>query len=131
MDAEGFFKTGDIGFFNDDHSLMVVDRIKDVFKYKGFHVNPSEIEKCIQALEGVQLVSVVGIPNEEAQNLTTAAVVKKAGFEKLTEREIVEHVAKSLAFNKHLHGGVVFMDSFPMTVSGKILKRAIREKLLK
>jgi 4-coumarate--CoA ligase len=131
LDSEGFLKTGDIGYFNEDHSLMVVDRIKDIFKYKGFHVNPSEIEQCIQALEGVQQVSVIGIPDEEVQNRATAAVVRKSGFEKLTEREIVEHVSRNLTSIKHLHGGVVFMDSLPMTVSGKILKRAIREQLLK
>jgi 4-coumarate--CoA ligase len=130
LDSEGFFKTGDVGLFNDDQSLMVVDRIKDIFKYKGYHINPSEVEDCIMTHEGVELVTVVGIPDDETQNLTKAAVVKKAGFEKLTEKEIIAHVAKSLHFSKHLYGGVVFMDSLPMTVSGKILKRAIRDKLL-
>lgn len=110
---------------------MVVDRMKDTFKYKGFHVNPSEVEGCILQLEGVEAVSVIGVPDEETQNLATAAVVKKVGFEKLTTREIISHVAKNLPPPKQLHGGVVFMNALPMTVSGKVLKRAIRDKLLK
>jgi 4-coumarate--CoA ligase len=109
---------------------MVIDRINDMFQWKGFHINPSDIEDCIQSLDGVKLVSVVGFSDPEI-NRTTAAVVKKVGFEKLTEKQIIEHVAKNLPLHKQLHGGVVFMDSLPMTVTGKILKRVIRDRLSK
>jgi 4-coumarate--CoA ligase len=120
-------KTGDIGYFNEDLSLMVVDRKKDIFKWKGYHVNPSEIEAQILTIEGVEQVSVVGVPDPEFQQLATAAVIRKIGYESLSEQEIVDHVTKNLTFYKHLHGGVQFMNEFPMTVSGKVQKRKVLE----
>jgi 4-coumarate--CoA ligase len=131
IDSEGFLKTGDIGYFNEDQSLMLIDRKKEVFKYNGYPINPSEIEETIQSIPGVEQVTVVGIPHPEFINLAWAAVVRQAGFEHLSEQHIVDHVAQKLAVYKHLHGGVLFMDSLPMTVSGKVLKRVIRETLTK
>ncbi|XP_037033100.1 4-coumarate--CoA ligase 1-like [Bradysia coprophila] len=132
VDSEGFFKTGDIGFFDDDTSLVVVDRKKELFHYKSYHVNPSDIEDVILSMEGVADVAVVGISDPRAQYLATAAVVKKSGFdEAITERTIVDFVANRLPFYKHLYGGVVFMDSLPVSPAGKVMKRWIREQLMK
>lgn len=128
MDYEGFFKTGDIGYIDDDE-LVIVDRKKEIFKFRGYHINPSEIEDVISLIDGIAQVSVVGIPDPVYYNLTTAAVVKKNGYDNLTEQVIINHVAQHLSFYKHLIGGVVFMDSLPMSASGKILKKLIREKL--
>ena len=110
---------------------MLIDRKKDVFKWKGYHINPSEIEESILSIAGVEQVTVIGVPHPEFQNLATAAVVLKTGFENLSDKQIVNHVAQKLPFYKHLHGGVMFVESLPMTVSGKVLKRAIREMLSK
>jgi 4-coumarate--CoA ligase len=131
LDDEGFVKTGDIGYFNEDESLMVTNRKKDVFKWKGYQVNPSEIEELIQSIEGVGQVSVVGIPDQESQNLATAFVVTRTGFTNLTEQKIVDHVARHLSTHKQLHGGVVFIDSLPRTVSGKVKKRLLIENISK
>lgn len=130
-DKDNFIKTGDIGYFNDDGMLFVVDRKKDILKYKGIHVNPSEIENVIESIEGVQAVSVVGIPDELYVNLITAAIVKREGFEKLTEKEIIEFVASRLPEYKQLSGGVYFFKKLPTTLSDKIIKRLVLEEILK
>jgi len=130
VDSDGFFKTGDIGFFDDDYSLVVVDRKKEIFFYNSYQVNPSEIEDLILSLDGVAEASVVGISDASAENLATAAVVKKSGFDELTDQEIVDFVANRLPFYKHLHGGVVFMDSLPTSAAGKVMKRWIRSKIM-
>lgn len=133
VDSEGFFKTGDIGFFDnglyDDYSLVVVDRKKEIFFYKSYQVNPTEIEELILSIDGVAEASVVGINDPSTQNRATAAVVKKSGFDELTEQVIVDFVASRLPFYKHLYGGVVFMDSLLISAAGKVMKRWIREKL--
>lgn len=76
-------------------------------------------------MDGVAQVAVIGIPSPESIYIAKAVVVKKKGFESLTEKEIVDKVAESLPYYKHLHAGVAFMDSLPSTISGKIKKRVL------
>lgn len=110
---------------------MIVDRKKEIFFYKSYQVNPTEIEEVILSIDGVAEVAVVGISDPSAQNLATAVVVKKKESDELTEQMIVDFVANRLPFYKHLHGAVVFMDSLPASAAGKVMKRWIREKLTK
>lgn len=110
---------------------MFVDRKKECFFYKSYSVNPAEIEELISSIDGVAETAVVGISDPSAQNLATAAVVKKSGYDELTEQVIVDFVASRLPFYKHLYGGVVFMDSLPTSAAGKVMKKWIREKLMK
>lgn len=109
----------------------MVDRKKDILKNKGLHVNPSEIENVIQTIEGVEAVSVVGIPDELCVHLITAAIVKREGYEKLTEKEIIDFVAGKLCEYKQLSGGVYFFKELPTTLSDKIVKRTVLEEILK
>lgn len=111
--------------------MVIVDRKKEIFFYKSYQVNPTDIEAVILSLDGVAEVSVVGINDPSAQNLATAVVVKRKVSNELTEQMIVDFVANRLPFYKHLHGGVVFMDSLPTSAAGKVMKRWIREKLTK
>lgn len=126
VDDEGFIKTGDLGYVDENGFLYITDRKKDIFKYKGHHINPSEIENVIQQIKGVEFAVVVGIPNDETFNLISAVVKKKEGFEALKEQEIFDYVAESLPGYKHLHGGVYFVEGLPSAATGKILKREIK-----
>ena len=81
----------------------------------------------IESVEGVELVSVVGIPDPKATNLPAALVVKRSGFDSLTEHDIMSKVGEKLPFYKQLYGGVYFVDEMPVNASGKILRRVIRE----
>lgn len=131
-DEEGFFKSGDIGYFDESGGLYVVDRKKEILKYKNYHFNPSEIENVIATITGVELVSVVGIPDQFVGDKAVAAVVKRNGLKGLAEKEIVDYVAQSLPDeHKHLHGGVVFVDELPMTLSGKVQRKLVKEMITK
>lgn len=131
MDQEGFLKTGDIGYIDEKGCIFIIDRKKEIMKHKGYQVNPSEIENIIESIEGVELVSVVGIPDPIATNLPAAVVVKRPEFEDLTEQFIIDYVAERLPECKHLHGGVHFVDEIPMTPSGKVQKRYVKVIALK
>lgn len=130
LDTDGFIMTGDIGFFNDDGVLCIVDRKKEIFKYRGFHVNPSEIENLIYSIQGVKLVTVVALPDLYRTCLAAAAIVKTSNSP-LTTEEVVEFVASHFPAYKHLHGGAFFFDELPMTPNGKILKREAKKRILK
>lgn len=80
-------------------------------------------------IDGVDQVCVVGIPDPEFQHLTAAAIVKKNGYEDLTEEKVKECIASEVPDHKQLHGGVFFMKSLPMTVSGKIVKKAVLDSI--
>lgn len=130
-DDEGFFKSGDICYFDENRYLFIIDRKKDILKYKGYQYNPSEIEAVIETIEGVKFVSVVGIKDEALSDLPTAVIVKQDGYEEsLTEEMIKSYIELKLPFFKHLHGGVFFVDKLPMTASGKIQKRKVVEMIM-
>jgi 4-coumarate--CoA ligase len=100
-------------------------------KHKGYQINPSEIENIIAEIEGVELVSVVGIPHQTATNLPAAVIVKRPEFEDLTEQFIMDYVAEKLPEYKHLHGGAYFVDEIPMTTNGKVQKRFVKVLAMK
>ena len=90
-------------------------------------VSPLEIESFIETIEGVELVSVVGIPDREAIDVAAAIIVKRQGVESLSEGKIKDDVASHFPHYKHLHGGVYFLSELPMTANGKIQKRFVRD----
>ena len=94
-------------------------------KYKNYQVSPTELETIIHVIDGVVDVCVVGI--EEIGTDLPAAVVIKAKNSSLTEAEIVRAVDEQVSDYKRLRGGVYFVDEFPMTPSGKIKRRYLRD----
>jgi 4-coumarate--CoA ligase len=100
-------------------------------KYRGYQIHPSEIETVIEKIDGVEVVSVVGIPDDIKMSLSVAVIKKRPGYENLTEKFIIDFVADNLAAHKHLHGGVFFVEDFPKTASGKIQKRFIKDIAIK
>uniref|UniRef100_A0A1I8NKN8 AMP-binding enzyme C-terminal domain-containing protein n=1 Tax=Musca domestica TaxID=7370 RepID=A0A1I8NKN8_MUSDO len=110
-------------------NLYIVDRKKDILKYKGFHYWPDEIESTIRELTDVVDSCVVGIFNERYGDVAGALVLKKSGSE-LSVQQIVEHVRNRLDEpQKQLHNGVYFVEKLPQNVNGKILKREAKELL--
>eukprot|EP01116_Phalansterium_solitarium_P005418 TRINITY_DN1701_c1_g1_i1.p2 TRINITY_DN1701_c1_g1~~TRINITY_DN1701_c1_g1_i1.p2 ORF type:complete len:532 (+),score=237.57 TRINITY_DN1701_c1_g1_i1:90-1685(+) len=126
IDEDGFYRTGDIGYFDSDLYFYVVDRLKELIKFKGFQVAPAELEDVLLSHPAVADCAVVGVLDEEAGELPRAFVVKSAGKE-VTEAELKELVASKLSRFKHLAGGVVFIDAIPKSASGKILRRVLRD----
>lgn len=75
-------------------------------------------------MDGVESVAVVGIPNVETSYLACAVIIKR--HKRLNEQDVIDHVAQKLPNYKQLHGGVIFVEEFPMTPSGKVIKRLIQ-----
>lgn len=128
-DSLGWFHTGDLGYFDAQHNLYIVDRKKDIYKCLGMQYWPNDIEVAIAELPDVQEVCVVGIYDEKYGDAATAMVVTQPGST-LSAEQIKEHVAKRMKMEfKHLHGGVYFVDALPQTANGKVLRQAVKEKL--
>ncbi|CAH0592509.1 unnamed protein product [Chrysodeixis includens] len=130
QDEEGFFKTGDICYYDEDGYFFFVDRIKELIKYKAGQVAPSELEAILLRHPSVKDVGVVGKPDSLVGELPTAFVVKKPGAN-VSEKELVDFVADKVSSWKQIRGGVYFVDEIPKTPSGKILRRILRDYLLK
>ncbi|KAL0859175.1 hypothetical protein ABMA27_010999 [Loxostege sticticalis] len=126
FDSEGFFKTGDVGYYDEDGCFFIVDRLKELIKYKAFQVAPAEIEALLIEHPAVRDAAVVGVPDKAAGEVPLAFVVKQAG-QAVTEKEIQQFVAERLSNPKHLRGGVRFVDAIPKNPSGKILRKELRK----
>ncbi|XP_046395103.1 4-coumarate--CoA ligase-like 1 [Ischnura elegans] len=123
-DVDGWLDTGDIGFFDEDGELYILDRRSFMFKYNMHHVSPAELETVVGEHPAVLSVGVIGVPDKETTYAARAYVVLKAGCT-ATEEEIKEFVADRKVFYKHLHGGVVFVDHLPESRGGKLDRPAL------
>ena len=109
-----------------DGYLFVVDRVKELIKYKGMQVAPAELEGIIQAHSAVADVAVIPVPDLEAGEIPKAFVVLQPDAE-ATAEEIMAHVADQVAPHKKVRT-VEFIDAIPKVPSGKILRRELRDR---
>ncbi|MCP3912941.1 MAG: 4-coumarate--CoA ligase family protein [Actinomycetia bacterium] len=125
IDADGWLHTGDVAVVDEDGHVFIVDRLKELIKYKGFQVPPAELEALIVTHPAVADAAVIGIPDDEAGELPKAFVVLKPG-ESATVADIQEFVGQHVASYKHVRL-VDFVDEIPKSASGKILRRFLRD----
>ncbi|XP_047999347.1 luciferin 4-monooxygenase-like isoform X2 [Leguminivora glycinivorella] len=126
---DGFLKTGDL-FYKTEHGRYVfVERLKMLLKYKNYQVIPPEVEKVILTHPGVADVCVTGVPHPDDGEHIVACVVRRPGYH-ISAGDIKELVAKHLSPSKHLHGGVVFLDTLPTTASGKVARLQVKKLVL-
>lgn len=126
IDKDGWLHTGDLGYYDEEYHFFIVDRLKELIKYKGFQVPPAELEGLLLGNPKIKDVGVIGIADENSGELPMAFVVKQDNVE-LTEKEVVDFVANNASNAKWLRGGVKFIDEIPRNPSGKILRREIRD----
>ncbi|CAA0816506.1 4-coumarate--CoA ligase 2 [Striga hermonthica] len=127
IDKEGWLHTGDIGFIDDDDELFIVDRLKEIIKYKGFQVAPAELEALLLNHPNISDAAVISMKDEQAGEVPVAYVVKSNGST-ITEDEIKQFVSKQVIFYKRINR-VFFIDAIPKSPSGKILRKDLRAKL--
>lgn len=120
----GWFHSGDIGRRDAEGYIYITDRVKDMILRGGFNVYPRELEEVLMTHEGVSLCAIVGVANNEFGEEIKAYIVKKDGVT-LTENEIIEWCKANMASYKYPRM-VEFLESLPMTATGKILKRELR-----
>ena len=126
IDRDGWLHTGDIGHIDADGHLWIVDRLKELIKYKGFQVPPAELEALLLTHPAIADAAVVGLPDEEAGEIPVAHVVLRPGAE-VTSEEIQEFVAGQVAHYKQIRK-VVITDAIPKSASGKILRRMLKQQ---
>ena len=126
LDDDGWLHTGDIGHVDADGHVYVVDRLKELIKYKGFQVPPAELEALLLTHPAVADAAVVGLPDEEAGEIPAGYVVLRPGAEASPE-EIQGYVAERVAGYKRLRR-LTFIEAIPKSASGKILRRVLRER---
>ncbi|KAH0461919.1 hypothetical protein IEQ34_009494 [Dendrobium chrysotoxum] len=127
IDAEGWLHTGDIGYVDDDEEIYIVDRLKELIKYKGFQVAPAELEALLIAHPKIAGAAVVPLKDDLCGELPIAFVVLSNGNE-ITEDEIKQYVSKQVVFYKRVHR-VFFIEAIPKSPSGKILRKDLRVRL--
>ncbi|GFS23347.1 4-coumarate--CoA ligase [Elysia marginata] len=124
-----WLRTGDIGYFKEDGTIFIKDRLKELIKYKGSQVAPAELEALLLTHPDIQDAAVVGVPDQAAGELPRAFVVVKPGSD-VTEEQVASFVESKVSKTKKLRGGVQFLEEIPKNPSGKILRRVIKEKYL-
>lgn len=125
---DGWLHTGDIGYYDHEGFWFIIDRLKELIKFKGFQVPPAELESILLTNPKIKEAAVIGIPDEASGELPLAFVVKVPNSN-LTENDVIKYVEGNVSYHKRLHGGVIFIDEIPKNPSGKILRRILREQV--
>ena len=126
IDADGFFHTGDVATVNKGGWFTVVDRVKELIKYHGYQVPPAELEALLLSHPKVADAAVIGVLDDEKQEIPKAFIVPAAGAE-LTADEVKSFVAERVAPYKKVRR-VEFIDAIPKSSAGKILRKDLRAR---
>jgi acyl-CoA synthetase (AMP-forming)/AMP-acid ligase II len=124
IDAEGWLHTGDIGYVDADGDFFIVDRTKELIKYKGLQVAPAELESVLVGNPAIADACVIGVADEEAGEVPKAFVVKKG---EISADEVMAWVAARVAPHKKVRR-VEFIDALPRSAAGKLLRRQLIER---
>mgnify|MGYP006157460163 CR=1 FL=1 len=125
LDADGWFKTGDVAVIDPDGYVRIVDRKKDMIIVSGFNVYPNEIEDVIAMMPGVLEVAAVGVPDDKSGEAVKVVIVKKDPS--LTAEQVKAHARENLTGYKQPKI-VEFRKDLPKTNVGKILRRELRDE---
>jgi acyl-CoA synthetase (AMP-forming)/AMP-acid ligase II len=124
IDADGWLRSGDLGYADEDAYFVIVDRLKELIKYKGYQVAPAELEALLIAHPAVIDAAVVPGPDEAAGEVPVAYVVTSG---ELSGEELMDYVASRVAPHKRIRR-VEVIDAIPKSPSGKILRRVLVER---
>jgi len=128
LDADGFLHTGDIATVRADGLVTIVDRLKELIKYKGYQIAPAELEALLLTHPGIADAAVIGTPDADGQEVPMAFVVRQPGEpgQALDEAAVIDFVAGRVAPFKKVRR-VEFIDAVPKSASGKILRRLLKQ----
>lgn len=127
IDKDGWLHTGDIGYIDNDDEVFIVDRLKELIKYKGFQVAPAELEAMLISHPFISDAAVVPMKDEGAGEVPVAYIVRGNGC-KISEDDIKQFISKQVVFYKRIHR-VLFIEAIPKAPSGKILRKDLRAKV--
>ncbi|KAL2503913.1 4-coumarate--CoA ligase-like 5 [Abeliophyllum distichum] len=121
LNSEGWLRTGDLCYVDEDGFIFVVDRLKELIKYKGYQVPPAELEALLLSHPEIADAAVIPFPDEEVGQFPMAYVVRKTGTS-ISESAVMDFIAKQVAPYKRIRR-VAFTASIPKNPSGKILRK--------
>jgi acyl-CoA synthetase (AMP-forming)/AMP-acid ligase II len=124
---DGWLRSGDLGFADESGNFTIVDRLKELIKYKAHHVAPAELEALLLAHPAVADCAVIPSPDERAGEVPKAFIVLKADATEVTPEELKAYVADRVASYKKVRR-LEFVDQIPKSASGKILRRVLVER---
>lgn len=130
MLVDGWIRTGDIAFYDDDGFFHITDRMKELIKVKGFQVPPAELEELLRSHPEIADAAVIGVPHDKNGEAPRAVLVRREGSD-ITEEDIAKFVADKVVKYKKLVGGVQFVETIPKSPTGKILRREIKAEYMK
>lgn len=126
IDAEGYLHTGDIATYNEGGWFTIVDRLKELIKYKGYQIAPAELEALLLSHPKIMDAAVIGVLDDDRQEIPKAFVVA-APDSGLTEDAVMQFVADNVAPHKKVRR-VEFIDAIPKSAAGKILRKDLRAR---
>ena len=125
LDSDGWLRTGDVAIIDEHQHVSIVDRIKELIKYKAFQVPPAELEAVLVTHPAVADAAVIGIPDLEAGELPKAFITTAPGAATPSLEDLQAHMAQHLAAYKQIRA-VEVLDAIPKSASGKIQRRELR-----
>ncbi|XP_018350299.1 PREDICTED: luciferin 4-monooxygenase-like [Trachymyrmex septentrionalis] len=126
IDSDGWLHTGDLGYYDDDGEIFLVDRMSEFINYRAIKISPAEIEVLIQQHPAVLEVAVMAVPHDVEEEHAMAFIAKVPGKE-ATELDITNLVEQNMPWYCRLHAGVKFMQRLPRTATGKIAKKELKQ----
>ncbi|WP_314422775.1 AMP-binding protein [uncultured Microbacterium sp.] len=127
LDAEGWLHTGDVATVTHDGVFRIVDRLKELIKYKGYQVAPAVLEAVLLEHPSIADAAVIGVLDDDGQEVPKAFVVRQSGAT-LEEEAVIAHVAANVAPHEKVRQ-VEFIDAIPKSASGKILRKDLRTRV--
>lgn len=126
IDGEGWLHTGDVAIVDEEGVYTIVDRVKELIKYKGYQVPPAELEALLLTHPKIADAAVIGVLDQEGEEIPKAFVVRQPGAD-MSAEEVMAFVADRVAPHKKVRA-VEFIETIPKSVSGKILRKDLRAR---
>jgi acyl-CoA synthetase (AMP-forming)/AMP-acid ligase II len=127
LDADGYLHTGDVAVIDADGVVTIVDRVKELIKYKGYQVPPAELEAVLLTHPQIADAAVVGVLDADGEEVPKAFVVRQAGADDLDDTGVMTFVAERVAPHKKVRV-VEFIEAIPKSAAGKILRKDLRAR---
>lgn len=127
LDGKRFFRSGDIGYYDEEGYFFLVDRVKRMINASGFKVWPAEVESLLYGHPAVQEVCVISVPDERRGETVKAMIVRSAGEEQASAEDILDWCQQNMSAYK-CPKLIEFTDSLPKSPTGKIMWRALQEQ---
>ncbi|XP_049819052.1 luciferin 4-monooxygenase isoform X2 [Aethina tumida] len=129
-DNNGWLKSGDIVIYDENQYFYVVDRVKEMLKYQGWHVAPAYLEGILESHQLIREAAVIGLPHEHDGDHPMALIVLKNKDSLLSERDVETFLEGKISDKQKLRGGIKFINDIPRTSVGKIRRLHLKQMVL-